>query len=466
VGERGFGYHRARLIPSPEDLQLLGRWHRQFDPDRPLDLAGPGAREDRDWYVSLDTWVDEAGSAHQLRGPSVTSSMLRRLKITAGDPAAESTLLFAGLRGTGKTTELSRLERDLRAQGGFITLKFRARDYHHMSDALSIEETVLMLVAGMAEAAVETLADARVERLANGGIWERARRFLEVQFREGGLTLDLGPLQIKSALQSGASFRQDLGDVLRKHPDRLREFLHDLVRELVASVHPHKLVVFVDELDKFQVPSARTAVVYQAMADLFFHYSDILRLPGCHTIYTIPPYLGFLNPGLASAYGGRVYILPSVKVRSRPPNATEFPPGVAALCEVLGRRCDLDRLFGDAVERAVLRLALMSGGQFRDLCHLMREILELASERGLPVGLEDVERAIEAYGGARTLMREHRQIIDAVTERGDLGSLPQEMLGALAGAMDQHLVLCYWNGDFWYDVHPLVLRSLESGSRP
>ncbi|MCA9711879.1 MAG: hypothetical protein KDK70_38940, partial [Myxococcales bacterium] len=358
------------------------------------------------------------------------------------------------------------VERDLREQGGFISLKFRARDYHHMSDALSIEEMVLVLAAGIAEAAVETLADDRVERLARGGIWERVRRFVDRQLAEGGVKISLGPLEIKSALQGGAGFRHELGEALRRHPDRLQEFLHDLVRELVVSVHPHKLVIFVDELDKFQVPSANTAAVYQAMADLFFHYSRVLRLPGCHTIYTIPPYLGFLNPGLANAYGGRVYILPSVKVRLRPPHPAPFPAGIGALREVLARRCDLSRLFGDVVEPAVLRLALMSGGQFRDLCHLMREVLELAFDRGLPVTLDDVESAIEAYGGARTLMREHREIIDAVTAHGDLGSLPQGMLGALAGAMDQHLVLCYWNGDFWYDVHPLVRRSLESGSRP
>lgn len=453
-------------MPPDDVTQLLSRWHRHFDPDHPLDLATEDGETDRSWYVPLDAWTDDAGGTHLLRGPSVTTTMLRRLEITSGDPAAESTLLFAGFRGTGKTTELSRVERELRVLGGFIPLKFRARDYHHMSDALSIEEMVLVLAAGIAEAAVEALADARVERLANGGIWERTKRFLEKQFKESGLTLSLGPLQLKSALQGGAGFRQELGQALRKHPDRLEEFLHDLVRELAASVYPQKLVIFVDELDKFQVSSAKAAGVYQAMADLFFQYSKVLRLPGCHTIYTIPPYLGFLNPGLANAYGGRVYILPSVKVRSRPPVATPHGPGVAALKEVIGRRCDLEQLFGSSVEPAVQRVAVMSGGQFRDLCHLMREILEIAWDRGLPVGLDDVESAIAAYGGARTLMREHREIIDAVTARGDLGSLPQGMLGALAGAMDQHLVLCYWNGDFWYDVHPLVRRSLESGGRP
>lgn len=453
------------MTPVP-DTTLISRWYRNFDPDRPLDLARDDGDGGRSWYVALDTWEDASGTEHHLRGPSVTASMLRRLKITAGDPVAESTQLFAGFRGTGKTTELSRVDQGLREHGGFISLKFRARDYHHMSDALSIEEMVLVLAAGIADAAVEVLGEDRVARLAGGGIWERARRFLEGQFSEGGLTLNLGPLQIKSALRGGVGFRNDLEAALRRHPDRLQEFLHDLVRELVASVHPHKLVIFVDELDKFQVPSARTASVYQAMADLFFHYSGVLRLPGCHTIYTIPPYLGFLNPGLANAYGGRIHILPSVKVRSRPPDLTPHPPGVAALCEVLARRCDLDRLFGDVVESAVSRLAVMSGGQFRDLCHLMREVLEIASEKGLPVELGAVHSAVEAYGGAKTLMREHREIVAAVTERGDLSTLSQQLLGALAGAMDQHLVLCYWNGDFWYDVHPLVRRSLESGSRP
>ncbi len=453
-------------MPSDDVNQLLSKWHRNFDPDRPLDLATEDGAIDRSWYVRLDGWTDAAGTAHLLRGPAVTTTVLRRLKITKGDPSAESTLLFAGFRGTGKTTELSRLERGLRELGGFIPLKFRARDYHHMSDALSIEEMVLVLAAGIAEAAVEVLADGRAERLANGGIWERAKRFLEKQFKESGLTLKLGPLEIKSALQGGVGLRQDLGQVLHKHPDRLQEFLHDLVRELAASVHPQKLVIFADELDKFNVSSARAAAVYQAMADLFFHHSKILRLPNCHTIYTIPPYLGFLNAGLANAYGGRVYVLPSVKVRLRPPDDRAHEPGVAALREVIARRCDAERLFGDHVEASTKKVAVMSGGQFRDLCHLMREILEISIDQGMPVKESDVDSAIAAYGGARTLMKEHRQIIDAVMSRGDLSLLPQSMLGALAGSMDQHVVLCYWNDDFWYDVHPLVRRTLDVGSRP
>ncbi|MEX1363155.1 MAG: hypothetical protein AB1Z98_08520, partial [Nannocystaceae bacterium] len=34
-------------------------------------------------------------------------------------------------------------------------------------------------------------------------------------------------------------------------------------------------------------------------------------------------------------------------------------------------------------------------------------------------------------------------------------------LGAFAGVMDQHLMLCYWNGDFWYDAHPIIAHKLQ-----
>jgi hypothetical protein len=58
------------------------------------------------------------------------------------------------------------------------------------------------------------------------------------------------------------------------------------------------------------------------------------------------------------------------------------------------------------------------------------------------------------------LLKEDHEILAEVQRRGDLASLDKDRLGRFAGAIDQHLLLCYWNGEFWYDVQPLVQRQI------
>jgi hypothetical protein len=64
-----------------------------------------------------------------------------------------------------------------------------------------------------------------------------------------------------------------------------------------------------------------------------------------------------------------------------------------------------------------------------------------------------------------TLFREDLEILSTIHQTGRLESLSKTQLGSLAGAMDQQLVLCYCNGEPWYDVHPLIWNRLPQ-SRP
>jgi len=439
------------------DLRLLAQWSDQLDPDRRLDVAS--SSEARRWYVDLDAWKGTDGEEHALRGPSAARSIVRGVELASVRSEHASTHLFAGFRGTGKTTELGRIARALgqTKETGFSVLRVNARRYHRLSRALSIEELTVLLVAGIGEAAFEVLGEKALPKLAKSGVWERIRGWFEKVVESGGVTLKLGVVDIKSALLEGSSLtdqlRKALGD---QSSTMLKEFLHGFVLEIAMAIRPRQLVVLVDDLDKFTSPAIRVANVYQAMADLFFDHFDLLKLPSCHTIYTVPPYLAFLNQNVASNYKRKVHILPSVRVRGRPPIRASFPQGVAALEQTMARRVDLDRLFGDARSACMERLVLASGGNLRDLGELMLGVMELAVERSLPVGMPEVEATINQYGAPRTLLKNDIELLLDVSAGGDLKEIEPERLGKFASAMDQHLMLCYWNGEFWYDAHPII----------
>jgi len=441
--------------------QLLATWYGRLEP-HPLDAE---SEEDRQRYVDLDAWLGADGERHALRGPAVVNKILGVIRLAARQQAPASTHLFAGFPGTGKTTELNRLARALRDPAwspGFTVLRVSAKQYHGMNGALSIEEMAVLLVAGIGQAALEALGEQALPKLKKG-VWESVHERLR-HLLDGQVTLKLGVVDIRPALfNGGTGLREQLREALgeRAH-EKLRSFVHEFVLDLALRISPRQLVVIVDDLEKYTVSTPHVASVYQQMADLFFLHGALLKLPSCHTIYTVPPYLAFLNPGITGAFANHVHLLPNIKVQGRPPEREPYYDGIEALTQMMAKRVDLDRLFGATRRASMQQVVLASGGHLRDLNNLMRALIEIGLERYLPLGTREVEEAITRTSALRSnLLKDDLDVLLEVSKFGDLGPVEKSRLGAFAGVMDQHLMLCYWNGDFWYDAHPIVARKLQ-----
>lgn len=444
---------------AEDHFQLISRWYQQLDPQQVLDLSRPDS-PDRALYIELDAWEHD-GRTDELRGPPAIASMVRAIRLSAASRNGASTHLFSGFRGTGKTTELSRLAELLRRHD-FTVLRVSARKYHHLSAALSLEELAVLLAAGIGEAAMETLGEAQLPALAKQGVWERIGGSLERLIKASDLSFDFAGIQIKPALYRGEGLKAQLDQALRDRPDRTRDFLHGFVSDIAASVHPRQLVILVDDLEKYDVPTERVASVYTQMQELFFAGADLLKLPCCHLVYTVPPYVALLNRSIKEKYDGNLYLLPSVKVRDRPPGHADFGPGLAALEALIAQRVDLDALFGVNREQCMRRVLIASGGNLRDLFSVMRGPVQAALDVGLPVGLEQVEQAIQLHAAHFRLTQEPYELVRDVRRRGDLLGVDQNRQRGFADALDQRLLLCYWNGDFWYDAHPLIETQLNA----
>jgi hypothetical protein len=156
---------------------------------------------------------------------------------------------------------------------------------------------------------------------------------------------------------------------------------------------------------------------------------------------------------LSSFDGGE--LIPCIKVIDKD-SGEACEAGIEALIEVVGKRGDWQQLLGER-ERLV-RLIAASGGYLRDLLRLLQATLRLAAQReALPVDDEIVELAIaDLRNDYLPIPRKdavwlHRV---ATTHRAELDS--GEALQQLARFFDTHVVLCYRNGDEWFDVHPLI----------
>lgn len=423
------------------DRDFLKRFFQRVN-DRPLE-------PDDEEYVPL--YADES-----LAGDDPVALMQRAIEWTVGDSSVQ---LLSGFRGSGKSTELRRLRKCLRAQGYAVVL-LDVEDYLDTSSAIDVSDFLLAVAGGLSDMAFEEgLVDRRADTET---YWQRFVHFLtrtnvSVEELTGGVKAGPGEASLRLNLRSDPSFRRRLQE---KMAGLLGEFVRDLddyMGDLAGAVKRARpesvgLVVLVDSVEHIRGTSVNATDVQSSVERLFTAHSEKLHLSNVHVVYTVPPYLKVLSPMVSALYEpGGVQVLPAIKVVDR--DGTPFKPGLDALERVVRGRGDWEKLLGS---REVLdRLSLKSGGHLRDLLRALAEVVRRADELPVPAPLVDrvlsqlqAEALPVSDADARWLARVAETHTAALP---DAGRLPD-----FARFLDTHLVLCYRNGEEWYDVHPLV----------
>jgi energy-coupling factor transporter ATP-binding protein EcfA2 len=370
--------------------------------------------------------------------------------------------LLTGQRGTGKSTQLRRLRSMLEEEGSVVFLS-DMREYMHMTTAVELTDFFLSIMGALAEE-VEKLYG---ENILSEGYWTRMINFLQSEVRVEEITADWSWVKVKASLRDDASFRKRLQEQMRGHVARLIQQSHGFAAEVVQLVRdrekdPDKKVVFlVDSIEQIRGVGAEEAEsVYRSVENLFSGHADSLRLPLLHVVYTIPPWLPALTPGLGAVLG-TVHALPSIHIyqtRSRQPD----PVGLDIMRRIVEARCtEWDQIF---TNEQLERIALNTGGDLREFFYLIKQCLTRAGSTRVswPVAnaiIEGAENNIRR--GMLPIAAEDavwlRRI--AETKASELESV--KSLPSLARFFDTKLVLNYRNGEDWYDVHPLIRDALS-----
>jgi hypothetical protein len=370
--------------------------------------------------------------------------------------------LLSGQRGTGKSTQLRRLRSMLEAEGCVVFLS-DMREYMHMTSPLEITDFFLSIMGALAEqVAIYFQEDALKERF-----WDRIGNFLKTEVQIEGITLKGGWAEVKASLKDDVSFRQKIQKQMRGHVARLIRQSHDFAVEVVDLVRKRtgdadkKVVFLIDSVEQIRGVGAEAEDVYKSIENLFSGHADSLKLPLLHVVYTIPPWLPALTPGLGAILG-TVHTLPSVHIyqtRSRHPD----PAGLAIMRRIVATRCDCwEQIF---TPEQLDGIALNTGGDLREFFYLIRQCLNRAGATRAPWPIPD--SVIE--GGENNIRRGMLPIAEedakwlrriAMSHEPELDSV--QKLPSLARFFDTKLVLNYRNGDDWYDVHPLLRDALPS----
>lgn len=429
---------------TPDEMEdLLDAIYNKFDP-KPLQPGDPA-------YVDF----------RALRGDEDVVEELGRTVRRSNDLTYQ---LYSGYRGSGKTTELLRLKKDLEDRGHIVV--YFAADEQDLS-VQDAEYTDILLACTRHLLRILQKADpAPILGWLKGRLKDlKEVLFMEVQVEEISLEVGLKEFaKITSAVRMDPTQRQKIRDRLQPHTETLIQALNTFIEDGSASLGPKiKILVIADNLDRI-VPIIKDNG-RSNLEEIFLDRHEQLKALKCHLIYTVPISLIYSRwaTELKDNYGIPL-VLPSIMVRQK--DGSPYAPGLAKLREMITLRMP-EPLRPHLVplvfeSEAVLEdLCLFSGGYARDLVQLMQEAVNKTT--ALPIRSRAVQRAADDLRDVyrRAVEEEQWEVLREVHRDKRIEN--QEMERSL---LFSRCVLEYRyfddQGDkqTWYDAHPLLWKEL------
>lgn len=399
------------------------------------------------------------------REDDVVSALKADIDSAAGTQHA---YLLSGTIGSGKSTELRRLGYQLR-EGGNYSIVINAVDYLNPQVPPAIVDLLMAMALGVWEHCAQHIKGVNPEDGARWHWWWSVMR-MHPEFKEAELSA--GPVKFKLALQNNPTFREKLRTHFAGGLDQLVAQVHGFFGELSALIRfekqladTGKLVVIVDSLEHFggQPMAGGPDTVLQAVLDIFSAHGRALHIPGWSVIYSVPPLLPKLTPGISGALGmsGNYYLTSAHVFRDRsdtPDDDTVDNKLVPLVVSRIGATIQ-----PELIPTALLReVVLMTGGDLRDLLRTVRAVLLLGLSRNVfPVTFgmlanvaDDLRRPYLPF--PMDVARRLGQI--RANKEADMPDTAAWF--AVIGDLAQKRVLLYLNGTEWYDVHPLLREPL------
>ncbi|MDJ0838891.1 MAG: hypothetical protein QNK37_20395 [Acidobacteriota bacterium] len=424
------------------DLQTRKKYYNRC---RPYESLEP--------YDDRNLDVDRFGNEQNFfaRGVNWTDKLYEEL-ILSDEPVLK---FFTGLPGSGKTTELKRLQKKLSDpnSGNFSTVYINAENFIDLSDKINVFD-ILATIVSETEKAVKVSESG--EPIPEGeGYLGRLWHWLtenDIALKNGQFTVpNLGKLTWE--IKNRPSLRNRIRETVHGH---FTQFLADVEQELVTlktraekRLNKNGIVVIFDALDKLRGYFENWHEVLESAEHLFGSGAPHLQLP-IHVIYTVPA-------ALATRIRG-IDFLPMIKVRHK--NGEPCEDGIDTARELIRRRVPqpiLDQIFGKKVERRIRDLILGSGGYLREIVQMIQ-----AAVREKTYPLDD--RAYDLI--FTSIDNDYRRLVPG--EAFDwLAHVARTRFltvtdGTHRAAADQmlanHAVMCYHNKELWYDLHPSVLK--------
>lgn len=392
----------------------------------------------------------------EARGDTTRRRLTRRLRSNSSDNFLH--MAIASHRGSGKTTEIKRLMQDI--QGSYYCLYLEA-NVEANARQLDLEDLLLILTRKIFEMTTGigcTLDSSLLEKIENWfGVITRTTSVSEAFKLEIEATVkNLTPIKrigeflsrCTALIKFESEHREELKTVLRQYGGSLLELVNQLLdaaREQTEK-DQRKLLIIIDNLDRYDP---------EQMDRLLIRQGDTLTKLRCNLLVTPPIALVYRpkNGQIADYYVSE--IMHSVRLREKTsPYTSVEEPARRLLIEALSKRMELEKLIPDRTAHD--RLLMASGGAMRELLSLILNASLDAPDQ--IIRKEDVEKAV---------LRERARMRDTMNTQGwakalaRIGTNKQVFDGQTCMDILYHRFAFHYNGEGWYDVHPLISETDE-----
>lgn len=409
---------------------------------------------------------------HEKQG-DVVNSLATDITVSAG---AGKAFLFSGTIGSGKSTELRRVAYQLRREG-HVCLVVDALNYLNPQSEIGIVDLLMAISLATWERYLEIKSGNKPDReklrdSLETKHWAWWRNLLASHPEFHDVELTAGPMKLKGALRANPSFHDKLRKTFEASLDQVVREINKFMSELADEIRKEKgvpltmkAVLIVDSLEQFGGSSrlGKDDKVLKAFLEIFGPLNRNLRIDNWCVVYSVPPLLSKLAPGIVSLLDtGRIHSLTSAHV-FQDHTAVVDEKTVNDKLVPLARKRIGDDVVDQIIPPEVLRnIIVMSGGDLRDLMRFLRAVLlDALTADAFPVTQKLVDSVFNnlrrpylpfAADTAARLAKVHSNKTAPI----DSNDQWFELMGDLA----QKRVLLYLNGQEWYDVHPLLREAV------
>jgi len=407
--------------------------YRVCDPDLPL-------KADDERYVDL---TESRGMKH------LAKTITRNINRSAEHSQVK--MLFTGHRGSGKTTELFRLKKELE-DNQYFTIYMDVEELldlgslNYLDVLVAIAKQVQMtlhkhsmpiseeLLNNIANWFAETIIEDDTQTSHEATIKTGAEAGIEIPFFTKIFA------NITANIKAASSRRETVRTNLKREISIFINFLNTLISEARQTVQNNNfkdIVLIVDGIEKMHYEINKDG--HSSHSQLFVLHAEQLRAPDCHIIYTVPVSLAY-SQNLGADFDSTT-VLPMVKTDEK---------GMAQLIEVIKQRVDINKVFEDT--QLLEQLSQVSGGVVRDLMRLIRISTDTDNEK---ISQDEIDYAVN------TLKKEYDRLIrndDIKSFQHIVETQRVQADETIARLLNLRLVLEYQNGERWADLHPIIYR--------
>ncbi|MEA3353303.1 MAG: hypothetical protein U9Q33_05785 [Campylobacterota bacterium] len=389
--------------------------------------------------IDVNINIDEFYDDHTLlRGFNWAEKLFDHIDFGEGDTFQ----LFTGYSGSGKTTELKRVQK-MAEDENYLVVYINSDDYIDMNSEVGISDIYNSIIYSTV-IEVNKLDDIGAV-FTDEGYFERLKNFMKSEVNISEVNIQDVVLEMKGTPTLRQQVRQHIEDNFSKYQKDIKQDLAKL-NEKVKNKGKTGILIILDSLEKNKGITSNYDEVIKA-SEVIFSNRDNLSMP-LDIIYTVPTYLS------ERVRLNHIDFLPAIKVKDK--NGDPYEKGLEALRMLVSSRVSEDNqkeIFGDDYKNQVDKIIKFSGGYVRELLEILRMAI---IQKNYPVKSEIVDKLIqnEKNSFKELVNSDIVKELKEVHEKKEISHISD--ISIKDQLLTNHLILRYRNSDLWFDLHPAL----------